>query len=66
MSMAIEPVYIIFVVAIGFAGAFFHEVIERASRRDPIPFLRRTVYRTFSWACLGLGAILLSSALNLP
>ena len=64
--MTIAPVYVIFVVVIGFAGAFFHELVERASRQTPVPFMRRILYRTLSWACLGLGAVLLSSALNLP
>ena len=64
--MTIAPVYVVFVVAIGFAGAFFHELVDRATRQTPIPFWRRILYRTLSWVCPGLGAILLSSALNLP
>lgn len=64
--MTVAPVYVVFVVVIGLAGAFFHELVDRASKQIPAPFWRRILYRTLYWACLGLGAILLSSALNLP
>ena len=64
--MTVVPVYVVFVMFIGFAGAFFHELVERTSGQSAAPFLLRVLHRTFSWACLGLAAILLSSALNLP
>ena len=64
--MTVVPVYVLFVAVIGFAGALFHELGERTSHESAAPFLLKVLYRTLSWACLGLAAILLSSALNLP
>lgn len=63
--MTVVPIYVIFVVVIGLTGAFFHELVERTSGVVNRRFWLRVVYRTFSWACLGLAGILLTSAWNL-
>ena len=36
--MTVVPVYVVFVVVIGFAGALFHELLERTSGQSAAPF----------------------------
>ena len=64
--MNLALIYILLIMPLGFAGAFCHEMIERISGQNASGLWLRVMYRTFSWACLGLAAMLLSSALNLP
>ena len=64
--MTIVPVYVVLFMVLAFVGALFHELLERTSSQSASPFLRKVLYRSFSWACLGLADMLLSSALNLP
>ena len=63
--MSAPIAFAIFVVMLGLAGAFFHELVERTSHNANWRFWLRVMYRTFSWACLGLAGILLTIVFEL-